>query len=90
MKRLGEKRKRSDIKFLYIDDKGRGRFLRHKLSRYKKKLLEWIYVRKMHKLKLRTVSADKIPRITAKEPKFEIRIQPFYIVSPNGERTRIR
>ena len=87
MKRLGEKRKKSDIKFLYIDDRGQGRFLRHKLSRYKKKLLKWIYVRKLYRQRLKTVSADKIPRLVAKEPKFEIRIQPVYVISPNDEKT---
>lgn len=90
MKHLGEKRKKSDIKFLYIDDRGHGRLLRHKLSQYKKKLLEWIYVKKLYRLRLKTVSVEKIPIIVAEEPKFEIRIQPFYVISPNDEKkTRI-
>lgn len=81
MKQKGYKFTKSDIRYMGINDKGYVGFFRRKKTLLKR---GFTYIRKMYKCKLRRVSKDKIPTITAKEPKFNIRIQKAYIVNPDG------
>lgn len=87
MRRKGEKQLKSDVKYLGIDDHGYARLFRNKRQLKKSGCL---YVRKVYKLKIRTVKPEDIKPEKVAEPRFNIHVnQPVQFIDKPDANGRI-